>query len=149
MVGKVEPAGDPVVVYNMSIAGAHTFFVGKERWGFTVWVHNSAGGLPCEGVAAISRQRAIEIRDRLRAINQLLRAKNVKHYGNDVAALNAERERLLNELPGNIREMIVQKEIAQKLLGDATRDGDRSSQQAIGRFIQDLERQIDEAINNL
>src|SRR5262245_37141387 len=46
MVGKVEPAGDPVVVYNMRVAGAHTFFVGKERWGFAVWVHNTSGACP-------------------------------------------------------------------------------------------------------
>jgi hypothetical protein len=46
-IGKVEPAGDPVVVYNMCVAGAHTFFVGKERWGFAVWVHNAPGPLPC------------------------------------------------------------------------------------------------------
>src|SRR5262245_2854144 len=48
MVGKVEPAGDPVVVYNMRVAGAHTFFVGRERWGFAVWVHNANGICPPE-----------------------------------------------------------------------------------------------------
>jgi RHS repeat-associated protein len=42
-IGKVEPAGDPEVVYNMCVSGAHTFFVGKPQWGFAVWVHNRPG----------------------------------------------------------------------------------------------------------
>jgi hypothetical protein len=47
-IGLVEPADTPVVVYNMCVSGAHTFFVGAERWGFAVWVHNVAG--PCSGL---------------------------------------------------------------------------------------------------
>jgi RHS repeat-associated protein len=40
-IGKVEPPGEPAIVYNMSVSGAHTFFVGRERWGWAVWVHNT------------------------------------------------------------------------------------------------------------
>lgn len=40
-IGKVEQAGEMEVVYNMCVAGAHTFFVGELQWGFAVWVHNT------------------------------------------------------------------------------------------------------------
>jgi RHS repeat-associated protein len=40
-IGRVEPAREPVLVYNMCVAEAHTFLVGGERWGFAVWVHNA------------------------------------------------------------------------------------------------------------
>ena len=46
----VEKVGDvtgPVVaVYNMRIADHHTYFVGKDEWGFSVWVHNSSDQKP-------------------------------------------------------------------------------------------------------
>jgi hypothetical protein len=56
VVGQAEPAGDPEVVYNMRVSGAHTFFVGKQSWGFAVWVHNAngpAGPCPTGGAAAL------------------------------------------------------------------------------------------------
>jgi hypothetical protein len=43
-IGAAEPAGDPVIVYNMCVAGAHTFFAGKDSWGWAVWVHNTLNG---------------------------------------------------------------------------------------------------------
>ena len=36
--GQVEP------VYNFRVADHHTYFVGKESWGFAVWTHNSCFG---------------------------------------------------------------------------------------------------------
>jgi hypothetical protein len=31
----------PHQVYNMRVAEYHTYFVGCEAWGFSVWAHNS------------------------------------------------------------------------------------------------------------
>lgn len=39
-VDAVEPAGEAAVVYNVEVAGSHTFFVGGAGWGFSLWVHN-------------------------------------------------------------------------------------------------------------
>jgi RHS repeat-associated protein len=56
-IGKVEPVGDPEVVYNMCVAGAHTFFVGKRHWGFAVWVHNAPGpNGPCPDLSPTPAQ---------------------------------------------------------------------------------------------
>ncbi len=33
-------------VYNLRVADHHTYFVGREEWGFAVWVHNSCGNEP-------------------------------------------------------------------------------------------------------
>ncbi len=35
--------GEYQTVYNMRVADSHTYFVGLEKWGFSVWVHNAAG----------------------------------------------------------------------------------------------------------
>jgi intein/homing endonuclease len=37
----VTPSGRVVTVYNMEVAGDHTYFVGDDVWGFDVWVHNA------------------------------------------------------------------------------------------------------------
>src|SRR5690606_424638 len=31
-------------VYNLRVADYHTYFVGREDWGFAVWVHNACSG---------------------------------------------------------------------------------------------------------
>ncbi len=36
----VEEDGRLRTVYNLTISGLHTFFVGGSDWGFSVWVHN-------------------------------------------------------------------------------------------------------------
>jgi serpin B len=41
---RLTQASEPV--YNMRVADHHTYFVGREEWGFAVWVHNSCGGEP-------------------------------------------------------------------------------------------------------
>ncbi len=41
-VESVNSTGTQEVVYNCRIADFHTYFVGSEDWGFTVWAHNSA-----------------------------------------------------------------------------------------------------------
>ena len=36
----LEADENPQVVYNLTVSGFHTFFVGAPAWGFSVWVHN-------------------------------------------------------------------------------------------------------------
>ena len=93
-IGKVEPPGDIEVVYNMRVSGAHTFFVGRDRWGWAVWVHNAPAGLgDCaeqppkkEGIYEGDDQRAVVLAidpmqtlasadPRLRAIAETVRGK--------------------------------------------------------------------------
>jgi hypothetical protein len=38
---KVVPLAEEVPVYNLRVADYHTYFVGGESWGFSVWAHNS------------------------------------------------------------------------------------------------------------
>jgi hypothetical protein len=40
-VESVEDSGQWAVVYNCRVADYHTYFVGSEEWGFSVWVHNA------------------------------------------------------------------------------------------------------------
>src|SRR5262249_7866819 len=39
-VEAVEDTGLWSVVYNLRVADHHTYFVGKDEWGFAVWAHN-------------------------------------------------------------------------------------------------------------
>jgi hypothetical protein len=40
VVEGVDLSEELTVVYNLEVSNYHTFFVGSERWGFSVWVHN-------------------------------------------------------------------------------------------------------------
>jgi hypothetical protein len=48
-VGAVENTGQWEKVYNFRVADHHTYFVGTEDWGFSVWAHNQS----CENPKAI------------------------------------------------------------------------------------------------
>jgi hypothetical protein len=37
----IRDVGDRVPVYNFRIADHHTYFVGREEWGWAVWAHNA------------------------------------------------------------------------------------------------------------
>ena len=39
-VGRIDAQKEVVAVYNVTVEDHHTFFVGGEEWGFSVWVHN-------------------------------------------------------------------------------------------------------------
>src|SRR5262249_45222624 len=38
---RIEDTGQYEEVYNFRLADYHTYFVGGEEWGFSVWAHNS------------------------------------------------------------------------------------------------------------
>lgn len=40
-VGEVYDTGEFEAVYNLRISDFHTYFVGTESWGFSVWAHNT------------------------------------------------------------------------------------------------------------
>src|SRR5262249_40864684 len=37
----VEDTGEFATVYNLRVADFHTYFVGCDAWGFSVWAHNA------------------------------------------------------------------------------------------------------------
>ena len=41
VVAGVRDAGEVAAVYNLRVAEDHTYFVGGEGWGFSVWAHNT------------------------------------------------------------------------------------------------------------
>jgi hypothetical protein len=41
-VEEIEETGERSVVYNLRVADYHTYFVGCQEWGFSVWAHNAA-----------------------------------------------------------------------------------------------------------
>ena len=41
LVEEVVDTGEVEVVYNLRVADWHTYFVGGEDWGFSVWAHNT------------------------------------------------------------------------------------------------------------
>jgi YD repeat-containing protein len=43
-VEEVFDTGEFETVYNVRVADYHTYFVGSEEWGFSVWAHNSYQG---------------------------------------------------------------------------------------------------------
>jgi hypothetical protein len=42
-VEAVRDTGREEVVYNGRVAEYHTYFVGDQQWGFSLWAHNSCG----------------------------------------------------------------------------------------------------------
>jgi hypothetical protein len=41
VVQEVRDSGEDGAVYNLRISDYHTYFVGSEEWGFSVWAHNA------------------------------------------------------------------------------------------------------------
>jgi ElaB/YqjD/DUF883 family membrane-anchored ribosome-binding protein len=40
-VGEVFDTGEVVPVYNLRVSAHHTYFVGRDEWGWTAWAHNT------------------------------------------------------------------------------------------------------------
>jgi hypothetical protein len=41
-VEAVRNLGEEAPVYNLRVADYHTYFVGRSKWGFSVWAHNTS-----------------------------------------------------------------------------------------------------------
>ncbi len=68
LVDGVDDNGLVATVYNFRIANWHTYFVGTEEWGFSVWAHNICLGLADEATAEqgnLFAARAAELWGRL------------------------------------------------------------------------------------
>ncbi len=48
-VDGVETTGEWARVNNMRVADYHTYFIGDDDWGFSVWAHNTTEGCPVGG----------------------------------------------------------------------------------------------------
>jgi hypothetical protein len=55
-VEAVEDTGEWVTVYNLRIADYHTYFVGCDEWGFSVWAHNQY----FDGMDAVQAQARLQ-----------------------------------------------------------------------------------------
>ncbi|WP_088254781.1 polymorphic toxin-type HINT domain-containing protein [Fimbriiglobus ruber] len=51
VVEAIEPGEEWATVYNVHVADWHTYFVGCDEWGFSVWAHNNA----CDFVAELKK----------------------------------------------------------------------------------------------
>jgi hypothetical protein len=70
----VEDTGEYGTVYNLRVAEYHTYFVGCQEWGWSVWAHNRGGGCG-DGYDRASQNRAAEreIQDQLRTTQGMKR----------------------------------------------------------------------------
>lgn len=61
-VQAVEATADVATVYNLRVADHHTYFVGRDEWGFSLWAHNAYVGFSTYNAAqcAIIRYREDE-----------------------------------------------------------------------------------------
>ncbi len=57
-VEELYDTGAYETVYNLRIAEYHTYFVGCDEWGFSVWAHNSYTALREEGLSNSQAKRA-------------------------------------------------------------------------------------------
>jgi hypothetical protein len=53
----IRDTGDWETVYNLRIANFHTYFVGCDEWGFSVWSHNQGG---CAGKAGVDGKKLLD-----------------------------------------------------------------------------------------
>jgi hypothetical protein len=80
--GKVEHTGKWETVYNLEIEDDHTYFVGAEDWGFSVWAHNMCS--PEELVKAyqkLERQKADTTVFRTSVIEEVFEATGPRRPG--------------------------------------------------------------------
>jgi hypothetical protein len=65
-VASVRNTNEWRTVYNVTVAEHHTYFVGKDEWGFSVWVHNARYS-PLQQLARSDEQARKSLRRALKA----------------------------------------------------------------------------------
>ena len=73
-VTAVELTGTPAQVYNFRSADHHTYFVGDDDWGFSVWVHNAKYSLRDEYLGATPgkfSRTGMEVQEAMKASGDL------------------------------------------------------------------------------
>ena len=63
-VDEVYDTGVYETVYNLRVADYHTYFVGDEDWGFSVWAHNQYLNNNPDDVAAVTRRAGLRLEQR-------------------------------------------------------------------------------------
>src|SRR5262249_22418124 len=62
VVAEVADTGEWEVVYNLRVAEYHTYFVGCDEWGFSVWAHNAeCAVVTIEGANYVVRHQGKEL----------------------------------------------------------------------------------------
>ena len=71
-VEEVVDNGEESVVYNLRVSEYHTYFVGADDWGFTVWAHNLCDALISDvGKGVYGNQEAMRIAEQIQgAVSQ-------------------------------------------------------------------------------
>ena len=62
MVNGLEFSAELISVYNLEVAGYHTYFVGDPAWNFSIWTHNEGCPTAAELQAARIKSEPGEIR---------------------------------------------------------------------------------------
>ncbi len=97
-VDGVRDTGDVQTVYNLRVADFHTYFVGAEEWGWSVWAHN----VSCqEVVAEIQKVTGVSspfADPKLETGLAAKIAKNMTDYEGDTRYQSAKRTQALNDL---------------------------------------------------
>ena len=63
-VEEVYHSGEYETVYNLRVADYHTYFVGGESWGFSVWAHNTYLNNNAQDVASVTRRAGLQLEQR-------------------------------------------------------------------------------------
>jgi hypothetical protein len=90
-VESVRDTGREEAVYNCRVAEYHTYFVGDQQWGFSVWAHNSYNPTNAPAALCGSQQGAARLQGRAQ---QLFEAQT--GHGNTVAVIRG-RHRVTGE----------------------------------------------------
>jgi hypothetical protein len=103
-VSGVKDTGRVEKVYNLRVADYHTYFVGSEDWGFSVWAHNSYEGTQANDVIDTETGRRLSKNTQAAAIAKAVDAGNeplvrqlLEGYGVPAADVNRVASRLFAE----------------------------------------------------
>jgi prophage maintenance system killer protein len=93
----VDDAGAVTTVYNFRVADHHTYFVGTEEWGFSIWAHNAnyptpesggfAHGITPGEIAAINQEFGGTTPLLSRPENALFNASYAQHFWDKVSII--------------------------------------------------------------
>ena len=70
----VSETGEWARVYNFRVADHHTYFVGGQEWGCSVWTHNSYATL-ADRLAAVAKRTPADLAERNRVLSLILKAR--------------------------------------------------------------------------
>jgi hypothetical protein len=117
-------------VYNLRVADHHTYFVGCDEWGFSVWAHN-ADCTVAEVAKAVGKKNAQRLGDKLESVAELVRQGKVVKAQRELEKMgvNVDSKRVRQFIASKTRytdpfgERPVQKDMPQKVW-DASKNKD-------------------------